>query len=245
MFVLDCTSTATESMSTANPSTYSSSSTAIESETSVSTTKQRDTTFSTRVDTSTVSSTTLTSPTTSTVQDSTSETTTTGDEATDKQTTQDKAFSEVARSHRYSWCCCYCNCCHSWIHAETNDYEKVSNESACLILFFDIKWERLRYFLLCFKHTGNLVAFRKNNEHSTLEKSMKDDLNPNRDRTMANRGNFNADLLHFYSSADKFSRPPSETSTRMLSPHQDFRKIYNQNHLDQLFSAKWYLDSQM
>lgn len=83
-----------------------------------------------------------------------------------------------------------------------------------------------------------MITKKKDNEHSTLDKSMKDDVNPNRDRTMANRGNFKADLLHFDSSADKFSRPPSESSTRMLSPHQDFRKIYNQNHLDQLFSAK-------
>lgn len=88
---------------------------------------------------------------------------------------------------------------------------------------------------------NNLFAFRKDNEHSPLDTSIEDNVNiyPDSNRTMANRGNFNpTDLLQFDSPADKFSRPPSATSTRMLPPHQDFRKMFDQSHLDKLFGAK-------
>lgn len=84
-------------------------------------------------------------------------------------------------------------------------------------------------------------AFRNNDGHCTLDTSKEDDVNiyPDSNRTMANRGNFNpADLLQFNSPADKFSRPSSATSTRMLPLHQDFRKMYDQSHLDKLFGAK-------
>lgn len=88
---------------------------------------------------------------------------------------------------------------------------------------------------------NNLFAFRKDNEHSPLDTSIEDNVNiyPDSNRAMANRGNFNpADPLQFDSPADKFSRPPSAASTIMLPPHHDFRKIYDQRHLDELFSAK-------
>lgn len=57
--------------------------------------------------------------------------------------------------------------------------------------------------------------------------SIEDDVKiyPDSNSTMENKGNFNpSDLFKFDLPADKFSRPPSATSTRMLPPHQDFRK---------------------
>lgn len=94
-----------------------------------------------------------------------------------------------------------------------------------------------------FAIAGYMIKQMKKNddEHSTLDTSLEDDvnINPHSNKTMANRGNFNpADLLQFDSPADKFSRPPSAASTRVLPPHQDFRKIYDQSHLDKLFGAK-------
>lgn len=67
----------------------------------------------------------------------------------------------------------------------------------------------------------NVFAFRNSDGHSTLDTAIEYDVNiyPESNRTMANRGNFNpADLLHFDSPADKFSRPSSATYENVASP---------------------------
>lgn len=67
----------------------------------------------------------------------------------------------------------------------------------------------------------NVFAFRNSDGHSTLDTAIEYDMNiyPESNRTMANRGNFNpADLLHFDSPADKFSRPSSATYENVASP---------------------------
>lgn len=77
------------------------------------------------------------------------------------------------------------------------------------------------------------ISKKKDSENSTLDTSIEDDVNiyPDSKKTMDP-----TDLFKFDLPAEKFSRPPSATSTRMLPPHQDFRKMYD--HLDQLFAAK-------
>lgn len=67
-----------------------------------------------------------------------------------------------------------------------------------------------------------IKQMKKNSDgHSTLDTAIEYDVNiyPESNRTMANRGNFNpADLLHFDSPADKFSRPSSATYENVASP---------------------------
>nr|XP_022287219.1 von Willebrand factor D and EGF domain-containing protein-like [Crassostrea virginica] len=61
---------------------------------------------------------------------------------------------------------------------------------------------------------------------------------PDSNRHMSTKGNFKPEnLLHFESSADKFSRPPSAASTRPMPPTNDLSRIYDQKYLDQLFGV--------
>ena len=59
-------------------------------------------------------------------------------------------------------------------------------------------------------------------------------------KNMSMKGNFNpAYLLHFESPKEKYSTPPSASSSmRTLSPTNDLSGLYNQQHIDKLFSVK-------
>lgn len=83
-------------------------------------------------------------------------------------------------------------------------------------------------------------ACRKSDDHSVLVAPNTDEVNiyPDSDRLMATRGNFHpADLFQFDSPAERFSRPPSATSTRQLPSTNDFMTLYDKKHLDKLFGV--------
>eukprot|EP00105_Crassostrea_gigas_P015202 XP_011432123.1 PREDICTED: von Willebrand factor D and EGF domain-containing protein [Crassostrea gigas] len=202
------TTSATFSVQTTSSTTQESTTKNVGSQESVSTTKQPGTTSLNGIVTSATFSTTSTLPTTSTVKGMTSGTTKTLSNADDEATNK-----------------------------QTSQAEGLSAVAIGLIVAVVV------VVAVIVAIAGYMIKQMKKNddEHKPLDNSIEDNVNiyPDSNRTMANRGNFNpTDLLQFDSPADKFSRPPSATSTRMLPPHQDFRKMYDQSHLDKLFGAK-------
>lgn len=197
-------------MQTTSSTTQESTTKNVGSQESVSTTKQPGTTSLNGVVTSAALSTTSTLPTTSTVKGLNSGTTKILSNSDDEATNK-----------------------------QTNQVEGLSAVAIGLIVAVAV------VVAVIVAIAGYMIKQMKTNddEDKPLDNSIEDNVNiyPDSNRTMPNRGNFSpTDLLQFDSPADKFSRPPSATSTRMLPPHQDFRKMYDQSHLDKLFGAKRY-----
>lgn len=67
-----------------------------------------------------------------------------------------------------------------------------------------------------------------------------DVISPENEKNISMKGNVNpAYLLHFESPNEKYSRPPSASSSmRYLSTTNDLSGLYNQQHIDKLFSVK-------
>ena len=87
--------------------------------------------------------------------------------------------------------------------------------------------------MLCFFSHKNGIC------DATANGQNEDVIYPENKKRISMKGNFNpAYLLHFESPNEKYSRPSSASSMRALPPTNDLSGLYNQQHIDKLFSVK-------